>query len=73
MEHQKKNPNRQWPKLCNHNKRRNHHHRPWEKKEHIAEYFENLYQARPGTPEYENWTKYIETLQSAEPATEEPE
>ena len=34
---------------------------PEKAKEHIAEYFEDLYQARPGTPEYENWTKYIET------------
>ena len=34
---------------------------PEKTKEHIAEYFEDLYQARPGTPEYENWTKYIET------------
>ena len=51
---------------------------PEKTKEHIAEYFEDLYQARPGTPEYENWTKYIETevkkaLQSAEQTKEEPE
>ena len=32
MEHQKKKLNRQWAKLCNHNRRRNHHHRPWENK-----------------------------------------
>ena len=51
---------------------------PEKTKEHIVEYFEDLYQARPGTPEYENWTKYIETkvkkaLQSAEQTKEEPE
>ena len=27
--------------------------------EHIANYFENLYQARPGTPEYEDYTQEI--------------
>ena len=26
-------------------------------KEHIAQYFEKLYQARPGKPEYEEWTR----------------
>ena len=26
-------------------------------KEHIAQYFENLYQARPGKAEYEDWTE----------------
>ncbi len=30
-------------------------------KEHIANYYENLYQARPGTQEYEEWTKIIMT------------
>ena len=34
---------------------------PEETKEHIAKYFENLYQARPGTPEYEESTKNIIT------------
>ena len=29
-------------------------------KEHIASYYENLYQAREGKPEYENWTNEIE-------------
>ena len=29
-------------------------------KEHIANFYENLYQARPGKPEYEEWTKKIE-------------
>ena len=33
---------------------------PQKTKEHIADYFENLYQARPGTPEYETWTNHIE-------------
>ena len=33
---------------------------PDDAKEHIAQYFENLYQARPGKPEYEEWTKKIE-------------
>ena len=28
-------------------------------KEYIADYFEELYQARPGAPEYEFWTKHI--------------
>ena len=32
---------------------------PNKAKEHIAEYFENLYQARPGKPEYEAWTDKI--------------
>ena len=32
---------------------------PDKAKEHIAEYFENLYQARPGKPEYEAWTDKI--------------
>ena len=32
---------------------------PEEAKEHIAEYFENLYKARESRPEYETWTKKI--------------
>ena len=32
---------------------------PEKTKEYIADYFEELYQARPGTPEYEAWTKHI--------------
>ena len=32
---------------------------PDEAKEHIAQYFENLYQAREGTPEYTEWTEKI--------------
>ena len=32
---------------------------PQKTKEHIANYFEDLYQARPGTPEYEESTKHI--------------
>ncbi len=31
-----------------------------EAKEHIANYYENLYQARPGTQEYEEWTRKIQ-------------
>ena len=31
-----------------------------EAKEHIADYYEELYQARPGTQEYEQWTKIIQ-------------
>ena len=30
-----------------------------ETKEHIANYYENLYQAREGKPEYQNWTDTI--------------
>ena len=30
-----------------------------EAKEHIANYFENLYQARPGKPQYAQWTERI--------------
>ena len=33
---------------------------PDDAKEHIAQYFESLYQARPGKPEYEAWTNRIE-------------
>ena len=33
---------------------------PSEAKEHIAQYFESLYQARPGKPEYEAWTNKIQ-------------
>ena len=32
---------------------------PEEARQHCAEYFEDLYQARPGTTEYEEWTKHI--------------
>ena len=32
---------------------------PQETKEHIANYFEDLYQARPGTSEYEESTRHI--------------
>ena len=32
---------------------------PEETKNHVEEYFKNLYQARPGTPEYANWTQHI--------------
>ena len=32
---------------------------PQETKDHIATYFEELYQARPGTAEYTNWTNAI--------------
>ena len=34
---------------------------PAEAKEHIAQYFENLYQAREGRPHYAEWTKEIKT------------
>ena len=34
---------------------------PEEAKEHIANYYENLYQAREGRKEYENWTHKIKT------------
>ena len=33
---------------------------PNEAKEHIAQYYENLYQAREGKPEYQEWTEKIE-------------
>ncbi len=32
---------------------------PGKAKEHIAGYFQDLYQARPGTTEYEEWTEHI--------------
>ena len=32
---------------------------PEKAKEHTASYFEDLYQARPGTKQYEKWTKHI--------------
>ena len=39
---------------------------PQETKDHIASYFEELYQAREGTPEYNKWTKTItETVRQA--------
>ena len=39
---------------------------PQETKDHIANYFEELYQAREGTPEYSKWTKIItETVRQA--------
>ena len=39
---------------------------PWEAKKVIADYFEELYQAREGTPEYSKWTKLIkETVHDA--------
>ena len=34
---------------------------PAEAKKHIAQYFENLYQAREGRPQYAEWTKEIKT------------
>ena len=34
---------------------------PAEAKEHISQYFENLYQAREGRPQYAQWTKEIKT------------
>ena len=33
-----------------------------EAKKHIREYFRNLYQARPGKPEYEHWTEHIQQI-----------
>ena len=33
---------------------------PEEAKSHIREYFRDLYQARPGKPEYEQWTEHIQ-------------
>ncbi len=47
-------------------------------KEHIAQYYEQLYQARPGTLEYQQWTEIIqnkvketeEALQTKEPIPE---
>ena len=33
---------------------------PTETKKHIANYFEDLYQAREGTEEYKSWIKHIE-------------
>ncbi len=49
-----------------------------EAKEHIARYYEQLYQARPGTPEYQHWTDIIQNkvneteskLKSQEPIPE---
>ena len=39
---------------------------PEETKNHVVEYFKDLYQARPGTPEYEHWTQHITaTVQQA--------
>ena len=39
---------------------------PQKAKQHIANYFKELYQARPGTPEYETWTNHItETVKEA--------
>ena len=32
---------------------------PEEAKEHIAQYFENLYQAYEGRPQFEEWTNEI--------------
>ena len=32
---------------------------PESNKEYIANFYENLYKAREGTPEYENWTELI--------------
>ena len=34
---------------------------PDETKEYIAEYYENLYQAREGKDKYKKWTKSIQT------------
>ena len=33
---------------------------PEEAKSHIRKYFRDLYQARPGKPEYEHWTEHIQ-------------
>ena len=39
-------------------------------KEHIADYFENLYQAREGEPNYEQWTNHInETVNNISKST----
>ena len=38
---------------------------PQETKDHIADYFEDLYQAREGTEEYDEWTKEIKTTAQA--------
>ena len=39
---------------------------PEETKNHVAEYFKDLYQARIGTPEYDHWTQLItDTVQQA--------
>ena len=47
---------------------------PQKTKEHIADYFEDLYQARPGTPEYETWTNHIEkTVEKAIQAADQQE
>ena len=35
---------------------------PDETKEYIAQFYENLYQAREGTPEYQRWTDHIKTI-----------
>ena len=35
-----------------------------EAKEHIAQYYEELYQARPGTSEYQQWTEIIQNEQT---------
>ena len=35
---------------------------PAKAKEHTAQYFENLYQAREGRPQYTDWTKEIKTI-----------
>ena len=51
---------------------------PDEAKEYIAEYYENLYQAREGTPEYKEWTEKIkntvtEIEESMKQLPQEPE
>ena len=38
---------------------------PQETKDHIADYFEDLYQAREGTEEYNEWTKEIKATAQA--------
>ena len=37
---------------------------PGETKNHIADFYENLYQAREGKPEYQNWTDHCDTSQT---------
>merc|ERR1712062_109802 len=44
---------------------------PEEAKEHIARYFENLYQAREGKPQFEEWTNKIKTTIKAVTTSED--
>ena len=61
MECQKKSTRIQRTRIQYHHRSRRNNDECWRNKRHIANYFEDLFQAREGKPEFQEWTDEITT------------